>query len=204
MLTKKGAATRARILDATARLIAANGAADTCLDDIRAATKTSKSQLFHYFPEGKSQLLLAVAEEQAQRVLDDQRPLLDALDSWEAWTQWQELILHIYAPKIEYCPLTALTSQFPRNDPGIRALISSLFERWQDSLAKGLSAMRAKGLLHPDADTGELATAVLVAIQGGVAIGQATGSLNPLRTALEVAIDHLRTYALADSSQPAG
>jgi AcrR family transcriptional regulator len=198
MLTKKGAATRARIIDAAAELIASNGAANTCLDDIRAATGTSKSQLFHYFPEGKAQLLFAVAEAQAQRVLDDQRPLLDELHSWDAWARWKDLILRIYAPKIEYCPLAALTSQFPRNDPRIRDLISGLYESWQRSLAKGLETMRADGLLRADADTDELATAVLVAVQGGVAMGQVIGSLDPLRTALDAAISHVRTYALPD------
>jgi AcrR family transcriptional regulator len=204
MLTKKGAATRARIIDAAAELVAAHGAANTCLDDIRAATGTSKSQLFHYFPEGKAQLLFAVAEEQARRVLDDQRPLLDELTSWEAWARWKELILRIYAPKLEYCPLAALTSQFPRNDPRIRELISGLFESWQASLAKGLAAMKAEGLLRADADTDGLATAVLVAVQGGVAMGQAIGSLDPLRTALDAALGHMRAYALAESAQPEG
>ncbi|MGH1556547.1 TetR/AcrR family transcriptional regulator [Streptomyces sp. L7] len=200
MLTKKGAATRARIVDATAQLVAAKGAAETCLDDIRAATGTSKSQLFHYFPEGKSELLLAAAQEQAQRVLGDQRPLLDQLDDWQAWTRWQELILRIYAPKIEYCPLAALTGQFPKNDPRIVKLISDLFTRWQASLAAGLRAMQDNGLLHSHADTDRLAMAVLVAIQGGIAMGQATGSIEPLRTALDLALDHVRTYA---TSQPA-
>src|SRR5487761_744248 len=98
MLTRKGAATRGRIIDAAADLIAAKGAADTLLDDIRAATRTSKSQLFHYFPEGKAQLLLAAADCQARRLLDD-------LDTWDAWARWRELIIEIYTPKIEYCPL---------------------------------------------------------------------------------------------------
>jgi AcrR family transcriptional regulator len=194
MLTRKGAATRARILDAAAGLLAQKGAAGTCLDDVRAATGTSKSQLFHYFPEGKAQLLLAAAEEQARKVLDDQRPLLDHLDTWEAWQQWQQLILDMYAPKIEYCPLAALTSQFPKNDPQIGALISGLFEQWQERLAHGLRNMQAGGLLDRDADTERLAVAVLAAIQGGVVIGQATKSLTPLETALQAALDHLRTH----------
>ncbi len=194
MLTRKGAATRARILDAAGELLAHKGAADTGLDDIRAATGTSKTQLFHYFPEGKAQLLLAAAEQQARKVLDDQRPLLDHLDTWEAWHQWQHLILDVYAPKIEYCPLAALTSQFPKNDPQIGALISGLFEQWQERLASGLRTMQARGLLDRDADTGRLAVAVLAAIQGGVVIGQATKSLTPLEIALQAALDHLHTH----------
>ena len=194
MLTRKGAATRARILAAASELIAQKGAAETSLDDVRAATGTSKSQLFHYFPEGKAQLLLAAAGEQARKVLDDQRPLLDHLDTWDAWDQWRRLILDVYAPKIENCPLTALTSQFPRNDPQIGALISGLFGQWQERLAHGLRTLQAGGLLDPGADTERLAVAVLAAIQGGVVIGQARKSLAPLEIALQAALDHLHTH----------
>ena len=46
-LTAKGEATRARIVEAAADLILARGVGSTSLDDIRAGTATSKSQLFH-------------------------------------------------------------------------------------------------------------------------------------------------------------
>jgi AcrR family transcriptional regulator len=52
------------------------------LDDICHRTHTSKSQLFHYFPAGKDQLLLAVAQHEADRVLSDQEPYLSNLGSW--------------------------------------------------------------------------------------------------------------------------
>ncbi|HEX3750117.1 MAG TPA: TetR/AcrR family transcriptional regulator, partial [Streptosporangiaceae bacterium] len=61
MLTSKGTATRQRIVAGAAALVRDLGPANVSLDDIRAATSTSKSQLFHYFPDGKSDLLLAVA-----------------------------------------------------------------------------------------------------------------------------------------------
>lgn len=59
-LTRKGAATRQRIIEGAAAEIRDRGVALTTLDDIRARTKTSKSQLFHYFPDGKEQLLLSL------------------------------------------------------------------------------------------------------------------------------------------------
>ena len=58
-------ATRQRIIDGAAAEIRVNGAVATTLDDVMAHTGTSKSQLFHYFPRGKEQLLLAVAEQEA-------------------------------------------------------------------------------------------------------------------------------------------
>jgi AcrR family transcriptional regulator len=83
-LTPKGAASRARIVEAAADLILARGVGGTRLDDIRTGTATSKSQLFHYFPGGKSDLVTAIASLQAERVLDAQRPFLETLDTWEA------------------------------------------------------------------------------------------------------------------------
>ena len=60
-LTPKGRATRQRIVDGAAAEIRIRGAVATTLEDVMAHTATSKSQLFHYFPGGKDQLLLAVA-----------------------------------------------------------------------------------------------------------------------------------------------
>src|ERR1700684_2404903 len=48
-LTPKGERTRARIVDAAARLIYERGVAGTTLDDIRAAAEVSGSQLSAYF-----------------------------------------------------------------------------------------------------------------------------------------------------------
>jgi AcrR family transcriptional regulator len=83
-LTAKGWATRQRIIEGAAAEIRARGVALTTLEDIMAHTHTSKSQLFHYFPDGKEQLLLAVAAFESQMVIDDQQPYLAALSSWAA------------------------------------------------------------------------------------------------------------------------
>ena len=48
-VTDQGRETRARIVAAAAALIGERGVAGTSLDDIRAATSSSKSQLYHYF-----------------------------------------------------------------------------------------------------------------------------------------------------------
>src|SRR3954469_21267266 len=95
-LTRKGAATRARIVEAAADLILARGVGGTTLDDIRAGTATSKSQLFHYFPDGKRELVAAIASFQTERVLQAQRPFLDTLDTWEAWEGWRDAVIAHY------------------------------------------------------------------------------------------------------------
>lgn len=65
--------------------------ASATLDDITARTSTSKSQLFHYFPAGKDELLVAVAQFEADQILEDQQPYLGCLDSWEAWERWRDV-----------------------------------------------------------------------------------------------------------------
>ncbi|MFD0888743.1 TetR/AcrR family transcriptional regulator, partial [Streptosporangium algeriense] len=95
-LTRKGAATRQRILDGAATHIREFGVAATTLDDVLSRTATSKSQLFHYFPGGREELLLAVARLEADRVLEDQRPQLGDLTSWPAWQSWRDTVVERY------------------------------------------------------------------------------------------------------------
>src|ERR1700754_1701307 len=95
-ITPKGAATRARIVEAAADLILARGVGGTTLDDIRAGTATSKSQLFHYFPGGKRDLVLAIAAFQNERVMRAQQPYLASLDTWEAWEGWRDSVIAHY------------------------------------------------------------------------------------------------------------
>src|SRR3954466_16269633 len=91
-LTSKGQATRQRIINGAAAEIRERGVAVATLDDTRGRTHTSKSQLFHYLPDGKEQLLLAVAEHEAQMVFQDQQPYLGALTSWAAWQRWRDAV----------------------------------------------------------------------------------------------------------------
>jgi len=71
-LTPKGERTRARIIDAAARLIYERGVADTRLEDIKASAEVSGSQLQHYFA-GKDELVHAVIGHQADTIISNQR-----------------------------------------------------------------------------------------------------------------------------------
>src|SRR5258707_2615317 len=93
-LTARGATTRARIVEAAANLIYAHGVERTSLDDVMAATGVSKSQLYHYFAD-KDALVLEVIARQTERVLDAQRPHLEALDSLPALKAWRDTIVRL-------------------------------------------------------------------------------------------------------------
>ncbi|MCX4972790.1 TetR/AcrR family transcriptional regulator [Streptomyces sp. NBC_00620] len=193
--TTKGRATRARIVEGAAEVLREQGVAFTTLDDIRGRTGTSKSQLFHYFPDGKDELLLAVAQFEADRVLTDQQPHLGRLDSWESWQRWRDVVVERYELQGDQCPLGSLFLQVGRSRPGARAIVAELMSQWQEQLARGMRALQANGLVSPVLDVDRTAAALLAGVQGGVAIMMSTGDSTHLRAALDTGIEHLRATA---------
>ncbi|GGV79539.1 TetR family transcriptional regulator [Streptomyces gelaticus] len=191
-LTAKGRATRRRIVEGAAAVLRERGVASATLDDIMARTGTSKSQLFHYFPAGKDELLLAVARFEADRVLEDQQPYLGCLDSWEAWERWRDVVIERYEAQGDECPLGSLFFQVGRSTPGARAIVSELMRRWQESLAAGIRSLQATGRLPAGLDVDARSAALLAAIQGGVSILLSTGQSTHLRAALDLGITDLR------------
>ncbi|MHC5259095.1 TetR/AcrR family transcriptional regulator [Streptomyces sp. UC4497] len=192
VLTAKGRATRARIVEGAADVLREQGVATTTLDDIRGRTGTSKSQLFHYFPGGKDELLLAVAQFEADRVLEDQQPHLGRLDSWEAWRRWRDVVVERYERQGDHCPLGSLFLQVGRSGPGARAIVTELMRQWQGQLADGIRALQANGLVARGLDVDRTAASLLAGIQGGVTIMMSTGDSTHLKAALDTGIAQLR------------
>jgi AcrR family transcriptional regulator len=193
VLTKKGAATRQRIIDAASAEIRERGVVVTTLDDICRRSGTGKSQLFHYFPEGKEQLLLAVAEWEAGRVLEDQQPYLGDLTSWATWHQWRDAVVERYRRQGVHCPLGVLITEIGRHTPAAQAVTRQLLKQWQRQVQAGIEQMRESGQITRDVDPVRAAGALIAAIQGGVTILMSTGSAEHLESALDLCLDYLRT-----------
>ncbi|MEV0314241.1 TetR/AcrR family transcriptional regulator [Nonomuraea fuscirosea] len=196
-LTRKGAATRQRILDGAAAHIREFGVAATTLDDVLSRTATSKSQLFHYFPGGREELLLAVARFEADRVLEDQQPQLGYLTSWQAWREWRDKVVERYRRQGRHCPLNSVMSYLGNTTPAAQAVVSELMSRWQREIGAGVRHMQAIGEIAPGLDPDRAAAAVLACIQGGVLIQLSTGEITHLEAALDMAIAHLGGPAAA-------
>ncbi|KJK45368.1 TetR family transcriptional regulator [Lentzea aerocolonigenes] len=190
-LTAKGRATRQRIIEGAAAYLRSDEPAGVTLDDIRAITGTSKGQIFHYFPDGKEELFLAVARHEAGRVLDDQQPHLGALTSWAAWGRWRDSVVARYHAQGRNCPLGALMSQVG-NTPGATEVVSSLLNRWQFHVQEGIEEMQEAGLVRPGVDPQKTAAAFIAGIQGGVQVLRTSGSITHLEAALDTLIDYLK------------
>lgn len=190
--TPKGRAARQRIIEGAAAEIRSRGVAHVTLEDVMVATRTSKSQVFHYFPGGKEQLLLAVAEFESQTVIDDQRPHLDQLVSWPAWQRWRNVVVERYRKQGQNCPIAVLMSEIGRATPGAQAVTAQLLDRWHGAIAAGIKAMQDQGEIAIEVDPDRSAAALLAGIQGGVGVMLATGDLSYLEAALDEGIAALR------------
>src|SRR4029077_8527682 len=120
--TAKGRETRERILQAAAELIAEKGTAGVSLDDVRARTGASRSQLYHYF-ENRDDLIRAVVEATTDAVLGRQDELFDHLDAWAGIDRWFEFMVQHQIEQQAHggCPIGSLAGQLAESDPKARA-----------------------------------------------------------------------------------
>ncbi|HWD05452.1 MAG TPA: helix-turn-helix domain-containing protein [Amycolatopsis sp.] len=188
MLTKKGLATRQRIVDAMAAEIRDRGVGNVTLDDVCLRSCTGKGQLFHYFPKGKEELLLAVAQREADRLLADQQPHLGQLTR-----QWRDTVVRRYRRQGADCALGALLTEIGQRTPAAQAVTMRLFEQWQAQVQAGIEAMQASGDISGAIDPVRAASAMIAAIQGGVILLMTTGSARHLEAALDLCLDYLLT-----------
>ena len=195
-VTEKGRATRERILQAAAELVAEKGVAGMSLDDVRARTAASRSQLYHYFDD-RDDLVRAVIDVTTDAVLDVQGELLDRLDSWAGIDRWFDALVALQEERQARggCPIGSLAGQLAEHDPQARTAIAAGLERWETNLRDGLTRMKTRGKLRKDADPAELATATMASLQGGLLLTQVRRDPGQLRIALDAARANLRLAA---------
>jgi AcrR family transcriptional regulator len=193
-LTRKGQATRDRIVEAAAGLMFRQGAAGTTTEQVQAAAGVSASQIFHYFAD-KRALVRAVIAYQAEAVLTAQQPLLARLDSMDALRAWADLYVSI-EEQLEYeggCPLGSLGGELAETDAAARRDVERGFARWEGAIRDGLRAMYARGDLRRSADPDALALALLTALQGGLLMTKIRRDPAPLKTVLDVVLTHIES-----------
>lgn len=191
--TARGRATRDRIVAAAADLIHARGVQRTTLDDVRATTAVSKSQLYHYFTD-KADLVRAVVARQAQAVLSAQQPELDAIDSLAGLQRWRDKVIALQQQNgcTLGCPLGTLVAGLANDELG-RLALDGAFDAWQERLRLGLARVRDHGQTSGSADLDTLALGLLAATQGGLLLAQSSRSVRPLEVALDLALDRVRS-----------
>ncbi|MEE3063782.1 MAG: TetR/AcrR family transcriptional regulator [Actinomycetota bacterium] len=200
MITRKGQATRDRIVGAAAALMYQQGVAGTSTEDLQAAAGVSASQIYHYFGD-KHSLTCAVIGHWSDTILMFHEPLLARLDDIDALRSWAAAIVET-ARANDFrggCPLGSLASELADRDDAARDDVVAGYRRWQGVIRDGLFAMKVRGGLIDSADVDQLAMALLAALEGGLLLAKALRDGEPLRTALNTTIDHIASFATTET-----
>jgi TetR/AcrR family transcriptional repressor of nem operon len=198
-LTRKGEATRERILESAAELIYRHGVQGTSNDAVRRAAGVSGSQLSHYFPDKETLVRAALAWRAESMMGLREVPPRGPLDSMAALRAWADSYLGRPEVVEGGCSFGSLAAEVLKSDLDVKDAIAEGFARWRAQVRDGLTAMRDRRQLRPDADPDQLATSLMAAFQGGLLLTQAERDVRPLREALDAALAHVESYTIDDA-----
>src|ERR1700744_944629 len=199
--TRKGLATRARIVNVAARLIFERGGANTSIEQVRRAAGVGGSQIAHYFRDKRDLTRQVVdARRNDVRAFHTQFGALDSIGALQAWADaCVSDIATVY--RVGGCIYGSLAGELIEADDEIHEDLSAGYDQWIELFRAGLTAMRDRGDLRPEADPRHLAVSLVVAHQGGAMLPHATGDPQPLRAAVNAAVDYVRSFAVRPRSR---
>jgi TetR/AcrR family transcriptional regulator, transcriptional repressor for nem operon len=201
-LTSRGAATKARIVEAANQLMFEQGVASTTLADVRTASATSKSQLYQHFAD-KDTLVREVIELRAKVLLAQQRRRLEKVDSLRGLELWRDEMVERNALRdgAYGCPLGSMANEIADHDEDTRRTIATHFDEWLQMLIDAIDRLRTIGALRADADPRALASGLLAALQGGYLLAKTARDVNLMRVAVDMAIAQIRAFSTESGSQ---
>jgi AcrR family transcriptional regulator len=192
--TGRGRASRDRIVERAAELIAERGVAATSLDEVLAAAGAGKSQLYHYF-SGRDELVAAAVGLRCAQVLAG---LTQALGSVASLAELEEALAGFAAGFEQLgmpgCPIGSLACEVAERNEDARLRTAAAFDAWEALFADALERMRAQGELRADASPAVLATALLASLEGGMVLSQARKDAASLRIAMEAGLSQVRGW----------
>jgi AcrR family transcriptional regulator len=169
-----------------------------------AATRTSKSQIYHYFGD-KPGLVEAVVDYQSATVLGLEAKPLASVHTWEDLERWAAGMVAMCKRQHARggCPIGTLAAALSDTDESLRQLLSDAFQAWRDAISSALRRLQDNHLLARDADIDTLTTITLSAIEGGLLLAKTTRDSTQLQIALGGTIAQLRAHAPAPPKRSA-
>ncbi len=177
-------AMRRRVLDVAALAFQSRGYHSTSTHDIMREAGVTGGALHHHFPTKKS-IGLAVLRECVARAVE--RTWIEPVRSARtAANGISDVFAAIAATldergRVSGCPLNNLALELSLSDPEFQREIQNIFDRWRAAIAEKLRADRAAGAVlkaHPE----DLATFIVAAYSGAMAMAKAKQSTEPLKT----------------------
>ena len=176
---KKGAETRGRMVETTARLLTQQGYHGTGLGQVLAEARAPKGSMYFHFPGGKEEL----AAEAVRRSAAEWRAAIAAVIAAAPSPQGAiRAVCEWLADRLEGsgfrdgCPVATVALEAAPTSQPIHEACAEAFQIWQQVIEDDL---RGAGVPAPRSE--RLATTVLAAIEGAMVLAKAQRSGAPLR-----------------------
>ncbi|GLW51160.1 putative TetR-family transcriptional regulator [Streptomyces sp. NBRC 14336] len=175
---KDPAPSRDRIVAGAADMISRRGLSATSIREMAKHAKAPLGSTYHYFPEGKQQLATEAVRYTGEWVSRRLRKELEAgpVEGLRAFLSlWRGIVVE--SDFHAGCPVLAVAIEEPQTDeipPPLEAA-AQVFTEWEDLLA---TSLRTHGA--PPAQAAQLATLVVAAVEGTVALCRARRTIQPL------------------------
>jgi AcrR family transcriptional regulator len=193
-MTRRGRASRERIVERAAELFAERGIAATSVDEVLAAAGAGKGQFYHYF-RGRDELAAAAVGHRCAQVVAGLTQALGEVSSLAGLEQaLAGFVARFEEAGLPGCPIGTLAAEVAGRNEEARVQAAAGFDAWEQLLADALERMREHGELRADAEPAVLATGLLAAIEGGMVLSQARRDMASLRVAVEAGLAGVRAF----------
>ncbi|OGB22659.1 MAG: hypothetical protein A3I66_12550 [Burkholderiales bacterium RIFCSPLOWO2_02_FULL_57_36] len=169
---------REKIIRTTQRLLGQSGLSGAGLNQVIAASKAPRGSIYHYFPQGKTQLVTEALDSYG----DYFQTLLNQALSREApiGENLERLLLTLAdgMDKTDYadgCPVGAVILDLDRDSDALRAVCQGVVIGWQKIFEQHLVGI-------PKPRRHDLANFIIAALEGALMLCRMESSSRPLRT----------------------
>lgn len=189
----KKTSARQDMITATRELLESQGVSATGMLDIVAAAEAPRGSIYHHFPGGKDELVVAAIEEAAALA---ESAIIRAGQKGGTPAEIVSRIAGVfrYAPeKADWrtgCPVAATAMEGHRQGTAVRAAVESAFSRWSAAVAKGLINA---GMAQAEAD--RLAMSVISSLEGALILARGLHSSAPYDATVELLVNGLQNRA---------
>jgi AcrR family transcriptional regulator len=161
--SRKGAETRARLVDAAKQIFEEHGFLDARISDIAERAHLSHGSFYHYF-ESKEQIFREVAEAVDERLSAPlESVIFDAASSATPAERIREAMRrHLESYRAE-ARIMGVIEQVSRYDDHVRAVRTARQQQYRDQIATSIRHLQHRGMADPELDA-SIAVAALGAM----------------------------------------
>jgi TetR/AcrR family transcriptional repressor of lmrAB and yxaGH operons len=169
-------ASKTRIISATLDILQKSGLSGVGVDQVAAASASSKTSVSRLFPGGKLELATVALEEAERGIGQWFRQVFHQRKSIgrKVESLFSDAAKNVEASEfMKGCPVAAVTLDLDRDSKRLRDVCRTIFMTWQDIIASGLDEV-------PKAKRREVAELILATLEGALILARTEATKDPL------------------------